>query len=56
MLTYELEKTPGLPLYESLYRPLGVSNHFIGAPARIRVEEGLVLALWDRRNGLCRWE
>lgn len=36
--------------------PLGVSNHFIGAPARIRVEEGLVLALWDRRNGLCRWE
>ena len=32
--------------------PLGVSNHFEGKAARITVHEGLVLALWDRRNGL----
>ena len=32
--------------------PLGVSNHFVGRPARITVHEGLVLALWDRGNGL----
>ena len=32
--------------------PLGVSNHFIGRPARITVHQGLVLALWDRKNGL----
>lgn len=32
--------------------PLGVSNHFTGAPARITVHSGLVLALWDRENGL----
>lgn len=32
--------------------PLGVSNHFQGRPARITVEEGLVLAMWDRDNGL----
>ena len=32
--------------------PLGVSNHFLGKPARITVHQGLVLALWDRRNGL----
>ena len=32
--------------------PLGVSNHFVGRPARITVHEGLVLALWDRKNGL----
>ena len=32
--------------------PLGVSNHFVGRPARITVHEGLVLALWDRANGL----
>lgn len=36
--------------------PLGVSNHFIGKPGRITVKNGLVLALWDRANGLCRWE
>lgn len=32
--------------------PLGVSNHFVGCPARITVHSGLVLALWDRGNGL----
>ena len=32
--------------------PLGVSNHFTGNPARITVHSGLVLALWDRENGL----
>ena len=32
--------------------PLGVSNHFVGRPARITAHEGLVLALWDRANGL----
>ena len=32
--------------------PLGVSNHFAGSPARITVHDGLVLALWDRKNGL----
>ncbi len=32
--------------------PLGVSNHFLGKPARITVHHGLVLALWDRKNGL----
>ena len=32
--------------------PLGVSNHFEGKTARITVHSGLVLALWDRRNGL----
>ena len=32
--------------------PLGVSNHFTGCPSRIRVEEGSLLVLWDRENGL----
>ena len=32
--------------------PLGVSNHFVGKSARITVHDGLVLALWDRNNGL----
>lgn len=32
--------------------PLGVSNHFVGKPARITVHDGLVLALWDWKNGL----
>ena len=31
--------------------PLGVSNHFIGRPARITVRDGSLLALWDRKNG-----
>ena len=31
--------------------PLGVSNHFIGKRARITVQKGSVLALWNRKNG-----
>lgn len=32
--------------------PLGVSNHFTGAPARISVASGSLLVLWERKNGL----
>lgn len=32
--------------------PLGVSNHFTGAPARIRVSSGSLLLLWERGAGL----
>ena len=32
--------------------PLGVSNHFTGAGAVIRVEKGSLLVIWDRENGL----
>ena len=32
--------------------PLGVSNHFTGAEARISVRKGSLLVLWDRENGL----
>ena len=31
--------------------PLGVSNHFVGKAAEIRVEDGSLLAMWDRQNG-----
>ena len=31
--------------------PLGVSNHFIGKSAKITVNSGSLLALWDRKNG-----
>ena len=31
--------------------PLGVSNHFTEKPARISVENGSLLVLWDRENG-----
>ncbi len=32
--------------------PLGVSNHFTGEPAELSVEEGSLLVLWQRENGL----
>lgn len=32
--------------------PLGASNRFIGASARITVHEGSILAIWDRTAGL----
>ena len=34
--------------------PLGVSNHFTGVPARISVEAGSLLVLWDRSAGFPR--
>jgi len=32
--------------------PLGVSNHFVGQAAKISVETGSLLVIWDRCNGL----
>ena len=36
--------------------PLAVSNAFLGAEAEVSVGSGLLLAMWDRENGLCRRE
>lgn len=36
--------------------PLGVSNHFTGAPAEISVEEGSLLVMWERKNGFPQWK
>lgn len=47
-LRYSLENGTLSPHF-----PLGVSNHFTGKPAMIRVEDGTLLVLWDRANGLC---
>lgn len=35
--------------------PLGVSNHFTGAPAEISVTKGSLLVLWPREVGLPHW-
>ena len=32
--------------------PLGVSNSFVGTPALVQVEDGSLLAIWDRDNGI----
>ena len=32
--------------------PLGISNRFTGRPGRIRVEDGSLLVMWPRGNGL----
>lgn len=32
--------------------PLGVSNHFVGKPARVDVSGGSLLAIYDRKNGI----
>lgn len=36
--------------------PLGVSNHFTGQSARVSVERGTLLIMWERANGLPREE
>ena len=32
--------------------PLGVSNQFTGKPATVTVRDGVLLLMWDRRNGM----
>ena len=36
--------------------PLGVNNHFTGAPAEISVEAGSLLVMWERKNGFPQWK
>ena len=50
-LQYPLEKGTLVPDF-----PLGVSNHFTGNAAEIRVEDGAVLVIYDRENGFPRAE
>ena len=40
---------------ESSY-PLGVSNHFQGKPATVRVDDGTLLVVYDVANGFCTGE
>ena len=44
---YELEKGQLTAAF-----PLGVSNHFVGKEVTVSVENGSLLILWDRKNGL----
>ncbi len=46
-LQYALENGP-----LSADFPLGVSNHFVGTEAGITVENGKLLLMWERQNGL----
>lgn len=46
-LKYNVENAELSPAY-----PLGVSNHFLGQTAQIRVEDGTLLLIYDRENGL----
>lgn len=46
-LQYPLEDAELTPDF-----PLGVSNHFVGSPARICWEEGQLLAIWERHLGM----
>lgn len=36
--------------------PLGVSNHFVGQPAMVRVEKGTLVVMYDVSNGFCTGE
>ena len=68
MLTYELKKSPGVPLYEALYRCIrgdilsGKLRAGEKLPSKralaqnlevskITVQNGSLLAMWDRKNG-----
>lgn len=50
-LQYGLEQG----VLESSY-PLGVSNHFVGRAATVRVEKGTLLVMYDVANGFCAGE
>ena len=46
-LHYEVENTTLTAGF-----PLGVSNRFVGKPATVSVEQGSLLLIWEKRNGL----